>query len=320
MTVRDRIVTAANVVSMVDRLTLKAQLRTFFQSLERIPEVNAVLTQLADNAKKIDLEGLIRGLDGIKKPYNVGWVQLLSDSVPTRNDRAAFQQEALGFIMNADGDPFNALLTVCGQIGRGPAETLDYLRREVFAPLAAFYLDEVAQPSDTFRLLGLYKRSVEWFDRADLCAKLNKESQCEDHLRRFLLQHGVANPFSQTVAALGARQDITFYEDEHPIAIEIKYQEEQSKVAAEVAKGVRQAFLYAEALSSSTCYFVMFNKTKKLLLFEGSSPGRPFFAKGGTGIYCVSVNLDLDAPSKVKTADAPLILREAEVFADWSTS
>lgn len=314
MNLTNRITVAANAVTMRDRHTVRSQLRTFFQTLERIGEAAAITSSLADNAMKINLKDQIERLGHNSRGH--GWVRLLADVLRTREDRACFHQESLRYLAESEGDSMGTLMQICGIIGRGDSDTLAYLRTEVFEPLAAYYLEEVGGANHLLRLLGLYKRGIEWFDRAELCAKLTEEKHWENHLRRFLLAHGVANPLSQTVASLGTRQDITFYEDEHPTVIEVKYQEDQSKVTAEVAKGVRQAYRYAEDLGSSTCYFVMFNKAKKQLFFEGARPGCPFFSRGGIGIYCVAVNLDLDSPSKVKTADAPLVLGDVEVFAE----
>lgn len=316
--ITNRITIAANAVSMGDRHTVRAQLRTFFQTLERMSEGNAVMASLADHANRIALQNQIEGLK--KDAMGQGWVTLLADTLRTRVDRACFQQESLRYLTSTEGDSMGTLMAICGIVGRGDADTLKYLHREVFLPLVTFYLEEVSHGSEVFRLLGLYKRRIEWFDARALVSQLTDENGWDNHLRRFLLNHGIANPFSQTTAARGTRQDITFYEDEHPIAIEIKYQDDKAQLAAEVAKGVRQAFRYADNLGSNVCYCVMFNKSKRHLLFEGSTPGRPYFSRGGIGIYCVAINLDLASPSEVTRKDAPLVLREAEVFASWIRS
>jgi hypothetical protein len=142
---------------------------------------------------------------------------------------------------------------------------------QLLEPLVDYLQERLGEDSDVLRLLGRYKRRVEWFDRNGLHAEfLENQSRGEAvydrDLRRYLFDQGIDNPFSQPRSASGEADVIALLETEDPLVLEIKLYDGEERGIANIASGVQQATRYASDYHKTTAYVVIFNLTDRHLL------------------------------------------------------
>jgi hypothetical protein len=142
---------------------------------------------------------------------------------------------------------------------------------QLVEPLVGYLQERLGDDSDVLRLIGRYKRRVEWFDRKRLHAEfLENQTQGEAvydrDLRRYLFDQGIDNPFSQPRSASGEADVIALLETEDPLVLEIKLYDGEGRGIANIASGVQQAARYASDYHKTTAYVAIFNLTDRHLV------------------------------------------------------
>lgn len=168
---------------------------------------------------------------------------------------------------------------------------------QLVEPLVDYLQERLGEDSDVLRLLGRYKRRVEWFDRKGLYAEfLEKQTQGEAvydrDLRRYLFDQGIDNPFSQPRSASGEADVIALLETEDPLVLEIKLYDGEGRGIPNIASGVQQATRYASDYHKTTGYVVIFNLTDRHLFLptdDGTDSWPPYVRVGGVKVNLIVV-------------------------------
>jgi hypothetical protein len=114
-------------------------------------------------------------------------------------------------------------------------------------------------------------------------------------LREYLVDQGVAFPFSQAASPSG-KADVVSMGDE-PLALEIKlFEPAASKDRAYVRQGFSQAYRYASDYGLPAGYLVVFNLTPQSLVFESDHSGRwpSTIAVGDRTVFSVVIDAHPD--------------------------
>ena len=170
-------------------------------------------------------------------------------------------------------------------------------------PLVNYLEDRIDDGSSVLGILERYKRRTEWFHQADLHARYEAdtargEAVLDAHLREYLVDQGIAFPFSQPRSPSG-EADVVSMGDE-PLALEIKlFLPSAGKDAGYVRQGFAQAHRYAADYGLPSGYLVVFNLTEGLLLLEGDNSDRwpPSVAVGNRTVFLLTVDINPERPS-----------------------
>jgi hypothetical protein len=135
------------------------------------------------------------------------------------------------------------------------------LVERVYQPLFDYFDEQIAAESSVLYMLDRFVRTIEWFDRADLYAAYQANTQqgeavYDRALRKFLFGEGINMPFSQTKSASGLSDVLSDLESENPLICEVKLYLDDKRT---LAGGVHQALLYAGDHGRSSAYLVIFN-------------------------------------------------------------
>ncbi len=129
------------------------------------------------------------------------------------------------------------------------------------------HLDErLSAETDLLYLFERYRRRVLWFEQERLWTEYSTDSSrgeavYDGDLRQFLFEQGVDFPFSQ-VASPSGRADITLLDPtDQPLPLEVKLFDGGRYGISYIAKGLGQAFRYAEDYDQPDGYLVVFNLT-----------------------------------------------------------
>lgn len=140
------------------------------------------------------------------------------------------------------------------------------------------YLDErLSAETDLLYLFERYRRQVHWFEQDRLWAEYssdvsNGEAVYDRHLRRFLFEQGVDFPFSQ-VSSPSGRADITLVDQtEQPLPLEVKLFDGNRYGVSYIAKGLGQAYRYAEDYDQPEGYLVVLNLTDDVIELPTDDP------------------------------------------------
>jgi hypothetical protein len=200
---------------------------------------------------------------------------------------------------------------------------------QLVEPLVDYLQERVGEDSDVLRLLGRYKRRVEWFDRHALYSEFlanqtRGEAVYDSDLRRYLFDQGIDNPFSQPRSASGEADVIALLETEDPLVLEIKLYDGEGRAIPNIASGVQQATRYASDYHKMTAYVVIFNLTARHLLLPsddetGSWP--PYVRVGSVKVNLIVVQaLPLPSASTQGRVQQSTVTRAQLVSEDASLS
>ncbi len=173
-------------------------------------------------------------------------------------------------------------------------------------PLVYFLEDRIEDGSAVLGILERYKRRTEWFHQRDLHERYaadtgRGEAALDVHLREYLVDQGIAFPFSQPASPSG-EADVVSLGDE-PLALEIKlFEPGAGKDRAYVRQGFAQAYRYAADYGLPAGYLVVFNLTPQSLVFASDHTGRwpATIAVGDRTVFCVVVDAHPDRPTASK--------------------
>ena len=168
---------------------------------------------------------------------------------------------------------------------------------QLVEPLVDYLQERLGEDSDVLRLLGRYKRRVEWFDRNALYAEFLEhptrgEAVYDRNLRRYLFDQGIDNPFSQPRSASGEVDVIALLDTEDPLVLEIKLYDGKGRGVANIASGLQQAARYASDYHKTTAYVVILNLTDRHLLLptdDETASWPPYVRVGGVKVNLVVV-------------------------------
>lgn len=132
-----------------------------------------------------------------------------------------------------------------------------------------------------------------------------REAGLDDDLRRYLMEQGIAYPFSKPEVP-DAEPDIVIpaFEANHPLPIEVKvFRTNNDSSRVEIRKGFGQALHYAQEYASPLGYLVVFNACNEgRLQFGKAHKDVPSFVSQNRTIYCIPIQVvSLGSPSKSTT-------------------
>jgi hypothetical protein len=174
---------------------------------------------------------------------------------------------------------------------------------QIVDPLVYFLEDRIEDGSAVLGILERYKRRSEWFHQRFLLElyegdHAHGERHLDSHLREYLVDQGIAFPFSQPASPSG-EADVVSLGDE-PLALEIKlFAPDASKDRAYLRQGFAQAYRYAADYGLPAGYLVVFNLTPQTLVFGTDHPGRwpSTIAIGDRTVFTVVVNANPRRPT-----------------------
>lgn len=188
------------------------------------------------------------------------------------------------------------------------------------APLFDYLIERVADADSVAYTLERYVRLVEWFDRDELHAAYEADTQrgeavYDTHLRRFLFAEGFSMPFSQARSPSGDSDVVTHLEDE-PLVCEVKLFDGDDKNKRHVATGVQQALLYAQDYDQSSGYLAIVNlsgRPMELPTDGKAGGGFPYIDLSGVRVHLVPVRAwRKDSASKLGRAE-PVVFTRADL-------
>jgi hypothetical protein len=224
--------------------------------------------------------------------------------------RAALFLELCGRVVAKGVRPSMFLMNSANPHEQGFPAIVAGFKEQVFLPLYS-YLDEQFDEGDyLLALLRQYKRYVEWFAHDDLKLLIQRKSASytagdwpeellDSHLRRFLMEQGVAYPFSRPKTREG-EVDIVVPDGEDCLPLEVKVYDSVGRTQAHLRHGFHQAVQYAEDYQSSFGYYVIFNvSSRPLTIGDDAGEGFSRISDRNHDIFCLCVQVaDLGAPSK----------------------
>lgn len=192
----------------------------------------------------------------------------------------------------------------------------------VIDPLVNYLEDQIEDGGSILGVLERYKRRSEWFHQADLHRRYHEdtahgEAILDAHLREYLVDQGIAFPFSQPRSPSGEADLVALGDD--PLALEIKlFLPDAGKDRAYIKQGFSQAYRYANDYGLPAGYLVVFNLTDGALIFGADHADRwpPSIEIGGRTIFCLVVDANPDRPSASR--DRPL--KRSELDRDFLLS
>lgn len=169
-------------------------------------------------------------------------------------------------------------------------------------PLVNFLEDRIDDGSSILGILDRYKRRSEWFHQADLHARYEAdttrgEAVLDAHLREYLVDQGIAYPFSQPASPSG-EVDIVALGNE-PLAIEVKlFLPSAGKDRAYIRKGFAQAHRYATDYGLPSAYLVVFNLSESALVVTGEKDRTwpPSISVGQQTVFVVTIDVNPNRP------------------------
>ncbi len=186
------------------------------------------------------------------------------------------------------------------------------------APVFDYLIERAADANSVAYALERYVRLVEWFDRDDLLAAYEADTQrgeaiYDAHLRRFLFTEGFSMPFSQARSPSGD-SDVVTHLDDDPLVCEVKLFDGDRKSKHHVATGVHQALLYAQDYDQSSAYLVIINLSGRPIELptDGKDDaGLPFVDLSGVRINLVPVRARRkDSASKLGRVEPTVFARD----------
>jgi hypothetical protein len=178
--------------------------------------------------------------------------------------------------------------------------------RGIVDPLVYFLEDRIEDGSALLGILERYKHRTEWFHQHELHSRYHAETArgeatLDGHLREYLVDQGIAFPFSQPSSPSGEADVVSLGED--PLALEIKlFAPDAGKDRAYIRQGFAQAYRYAADYGLPAGYLVVFNLTPASLVFATDHPGRwpATITVGERAVFCITVDANTDRPSASK--------------------
>lgn len=172
----------------------------------------------------------------------------------------------------------------------------------VVDPLVYYLEDRIEDGSAILGVLERYKRRCEWFHQKNLHALYQADTVCGEaaldaHLREYLVDQGIAFPFSQPRSPSG-QADLVVQGDD-PLALEIKlFLPAAGKDTSYLRQGFAQAYRYAADYGLAAGYLVVFNLTDGMLIFGSDHTDRwpASIVVGDRTVFCVVIDSNPDRP------------------------
>lgn len=131
-------------------------------------------------------------------------------------------------------------------------------------PIFHYLYDQLETFNDILYLLNRYKKRVEWFEREEIIKKYNDpdkggEAALDEHLRMFLFDQGIEQPFSSPKTPAGRADVVTFEVPFQPLILEVKiFDTAKNYGKPRIFGGYTQAAKYVDDFHQSVGYLVVF--------------------------------------------------------------
>lgn len=187
--------------------------------------------------------------------------------------------------------------------GDRPEDSAKAFVSVVVDPLVDYLQDRIEDGGSVLGVLERYKRRTEWFYQAELYQRYmddprRGEANLDSDLRKYLVDQGIAFPFSQPRSPSG-EVDIVALGGE-PLTIEVKlFLPKARKDRKYIRQGFSQARRYARDYGLPIGYLVVFNLSDKALLFAGDDPGREpaSVVVEDRTVFCIGIDINPERPS-----------------------
>jgi hypothetical protein len=172
-------------------------------------------------------------------------------------------------------------------------------------PLVNYLHDRLEGGGSVLGILERYKRRTEWFHQADLHERYTNdtargEAILDRHLREYLVDQGIAYPFSQPSSPSGEADVVADLGGDDPLSLEVKlFLPSARKDDAYVRQGFAQAVRYANDYMLPVGYLAVFNLTEELLVFKGAGEERwpPVARAGDTTVFLIAIQANPNRPA-----------------------
>lgn len=247
-----------------------------------------------------------------------GQMQNLIWLTKTEGGRARIIWEWLQTAATSDTPIYQRPITMISSDNNINAQLRD-VTESVVMPLFDYLSERIGNESSVLYHLERYVRRVEWFDREDLYAKYQADTQqgekvYDDHLRRFLFDQGLDMPFSQPKSASGLSDVIGDLDTDDPLVCEVKLFDADNHGKRVIASGVHQVVNYAQDYGKTAAYLVIINLSGRALELptDGGEKDWPHFVDiGGVRVHLIAVRaLTTVSASKMGKAKPVTVTRE----------
>jgi hypothetical protein len=171
-------------------------------------------------------------------------------------------------------------------------------------PLTNFLHDRLDEGGSVLGILERYTRRTEWFHQRELfdgyiANTARGEDSLDAHLREYLVDQGIANPFSQPRSPSGEADIVAGLGTDDPLVLEVKlFLPSASKGDAYIRQGFSQTIHYANDFNVPVGYLVVFNLTPELLVFETDAASWPPSVRiGEKTAFLIAIHTNPDRPS-----------------------
>lgn len=188
----------------------------------------------------------------------------------------------------------------------------------IFSPLFDYLIERTGERSSTIHVLERYVRLVEWFDRDQLIAQYDSNTQAGEavfnrHLRRFLFKEGIDLPFTEAQSPSGESDALSGLNTNDPLVCEIKVFDARNRRRKHIATGLHQAVSYAQDYGKTEAHLVLVNVSGHPLAVTGDNDDKqwpPYIEIGGVRVYIIIVRARrLASASKLGPARQVLFTR-----------
>ena len=169
--------------------------------------------------------------------------------------------------------------------------------KKVVQHLFDFLGESLGGASEILYLLERYKRKVEWFDRTELFKAYEADTQhgeavYDTHLRKFLFDSGIDNPFTQSRGPSGETDVLADLDTDDYLVCEVKLFDGKNKGKREIATAVNQAVQYAQDYAKNLAYVVAVDLSGRGLDFPSDAPKSewpPRIRVAGVSVHLIAV-------------------------------
>lgn len=243
---------------------------------------------------------------GLKQLEEAGDITIIM-GIPFPDDEALRARICLDVCRACEAGQVRKWTTTVSQASKFVDQYRDFVEH-IVDPLVNYLRDRLETGGSILAILERYKRRTEWFHQRELHDKYGAdtargEATLDAHLREYLVDQGIAYPFSQPHSPSGAADIVAELGGDEPLALEVKlFLPDAGKGDAYIRQGFAQIIRYANDYLVPAGYLVVFNLTRELLVFEGeeSNLWPPTVSVGDKIAFLIAIQTNPDRPSASK--------------------
>ena len=283
-----------------DYVSYDAELRYFFDFLDKNPYIRSLLNSL-DASDTADLD------DWIEKSRVARQLQFPD----TEEGRAKICHSILSrCAANDEGDNALEWANMLGIDQKKYNDSLKNFNTTIVDPFVNFLYDRIDNAGNVLYIIERFKLKAEWFMRDELYELYKLDTQrgealLDRRLRASLFEGGIDYPFSQPSSPSGKADIVALLGSDDPLVLEVKvYDPDLSKDVANLRQGFHQAFRYASDYNESLGYLVIFNcSSNQLVITTDNEPENEFpprIVHGGKTFFIVTIDVNPERDSASK--------------------